>query len=323
MRVLFVSSGTTDEGVNSLIRDQGESLKEQGILIEYFIIKNKGISGYLRNILKLKNHLKKNQYDIIHAHYGLSGFVALIAKQKRNKLIISFMGTDLMGNVSRNGTITILGRSLVTVSQLLVKNADYVIVKSQAMANKLVSAKVSIIPNGLDLKLFHSIDKSFALSRVGWDKQFQHILFMSDPKRPEKNYLLTETALNYLENCNIQLHFLNHISHNEVVFYYNASDVCLLSSYHEGSPNVIKEAMACNCPIVSTNVGDVKWLLGNTDGCFITSFEPEDVADKIKKALKFGQKTNGCNRIIELGLDAKNVAREILDLYKKVLKVYN
>ena len=111
MRVLFVSSGTTDEGVNSLIRDQGESLKEQGILIEYFIIKDKGISGYLRNILKLKNHLKKNQYDIIHAHYGLSGFVALIAKQKRNKFIISFMGTDLMGNVSRNGTITILGRS--------------------------------------------------------------------------------------------------------------------------------------------------------------------------------------------------------------------
>ena len=111
-------------------------------------------------------------------------------------------------------------------------------------------------------------------------------------------------------------------SYELITYYMNAADVLLLTSLWEGSPNVIKEAMACNCPIVSTDVGDVRWVFGETEGCYLTSFDPEDVADKIKLALVFAEeknRTNGRKRIIEFGLDTETIANKIIDVYKKVV----
>jgi len=111
--------------------------------------------------------------------------------------------------------------------------------------------------------------------------------------------------------------------HQKIPVYFAASHVALLTSLWEGSPNVVKEAMACNCPIVSTNVGDVKWLFGDEPGHFITGFTPEDVAEKIKLALEFSEKygrTNGLNRIKDLGLDAETVAHKLIDLYKEIIR---
>jgi len=103
----------------------------------------------------------------------------------------------------------------------------------------------------------------------------------------------------------------------EVNLFYNAADVLLLTSFHEGSPNVIKEAMACNCPIVSTDVGDVRDIIENTEGCYITTFQPEDIADKIKRALEYGQRTKGRENIKHL--DINTVAQRIIKVYKTVL----
>jgi glycosyltransferase involved in cell wall biosynthesis len=102
--------------------------------------------------------------------------------------------------------------------------------------------------------------------------------------------------------------------------YFNAASVVLLSSFHEGSPNVIKEAMACNVPIVATNVGDVKYIIGKTDGCHICSYEVDDVSKKIQLALEYNKRTNGRKRIIELGLESKTIARRIVEVYKNHLK---
>ena len=107
--------------------------------------------------------------------------------------------------------------------------------------------------------------------------------------------------------------------------YYNSADLLLLTSFHEGSPNVIKEAMACNCPIVSTDVGDVKRLFGEYTRClYIHSFDPIDVAEKIKQASSSAKKhgqTNGRERIIELGLDSNTIAEKIIEVYNEVLKI--
>jgi len=108
---------------------------------------------------------------------------------------------------------------------------------------------------------------------------------------------------------------------NQVSLLMNACDVILITSFSEGSPQVIKEAMACNLPIVSTDVGDVKEVIGNTEGCYITSFDPKDVAEKIKMALDFDKRTNGRERIKKLGLDSESIAMEIIKLYKNVIQV--
>ena len=113
---------------------------------------------------------------------------------------------------------------------------------------------------------------------------------------------------------------LKDIPSDQVVYYYNAADVTLLTSLHEGSPNVIKEAMACNCPIVSTDVGDVKDVIADTDGCYITTYDPKDVVEKIKMALEFGKRTKGRERIVQAGLDSKTIANKIINIYHQVLK---
>ena len=102
----------------------------------------------------------------------------------------------------------------------------------------------------------------------------------------------------------------------------NASDIVVLTSLREGSPNVIKEAMACNCPVVATDVGDIAWLFGNEPGHFLSGFDPQDVATKLNMALEFSEeygRTSGRNRIIELGLDSESVARRIVGVYEEAM----
>ena len=101
--------------------------------------------------------------------------------------------------------------------------------------------------------------------------------------------------------------------------YLNAADVLLLTSKWEGSPNILKEAMACNCPIVSTDVGDVKWLLGDLEGHYLSSFDAVDFSKKIKQAFIFGKRTCGRKRIYELGLDSENIADRIITIYNMVI----
>ena len=114
----------------------------------------------------------------------------------------------------------------------------------------------------------------------------------------EKNFALTENAVGLLQNRTIELHCMVNIPNEETPLYYNAADIVLLTSLWEGSPNAVKEAMACDRPIVCTNVGDVEWLFGESKGHYLTDFTPADCASQIEKALKFSKdkgRTDGRN----------------------------
>lgn len=324
MKVLFVCSGNYLTDNSSLVLSQANSLKAKNIEVDIYYIKGKGIIGYLKNILPLRKQIKKNYYDIIHAHYGLSGWDAFFAKNRKVKLIISFMGNDLLGDHANNGKSTIYGNLLVSLNKLLAKQANHNIVKSKVMFEKIAYSITTVIPNGVNLNLFQPVDREECLRKVGWDPNLKHILFLSRPDRPEKNFTLTKKAIEKLDNKSVQLHILEQIPHNDLVYYYNAANVCVLTSYHEGSPNVIKEAMACNCSIVCTDVGDVREVFGNTKGCYICNFDSSDVALNLKTAIEFvikSEKTKGRQRIIELGLDSESIANRIIEVYKKALNI--
>jgi len=113
------------------------------------------------------------------------------------------------------------------------------------------------------------------------------------------------------------LNVIKNTDQNIIPYYMSAADILILTSLWEGSPNVIKEAMACNCPIVSTDVGDVKEIIRKTDGCYIASYDVVDVADKVGKALSFGRRTNGRQNIKHL--DNNIIADKIISLYRLVL----
>lgn len=225
------------------------------------------------------------------------------------------MGTDLLGSLNNDLRYTSKSRIFSLIYKIIAKYfADGVIVKARIMQKRLFKGTKSlIIPNGVDTNKFHSM-------KLNKNKNNKIILVTYDISRMEKNYKLLDEAIKYLNDESVKVKNVYNISQEKLMLDYNKCDVLVLTSLHEGSPNVIKEAMACNCPIVSTNVGDVEWLLDDIDGCYITSFDFIDVANKVNLALKFSEskvRTKARIRIFELGLDLDSTARKIIRSYKK------
>jgi teichuronic acid biosynthesis glycosyltransferase TuaC len=307
MKVLFVSSGNSANGISPIILNQGTSLQNQGVSVTYFTIKGKGIIGYLKAIPKLRKFIKENNFDIIHAHYSLSAFVATLSGAK--PLVVSLMGSDVKAKKYFKFTIKLFNK--FSWSKMIVKSED--------MKLSLGIKEVEIIPNGVDFERFKPIDGKIALKETGWDNTKKHVLFAANPERYVKNFKLAKDAFDLLNRSDIDLHFLNEVPNVQLPFYFNAADVVLLTSLWEGSPNVIKEAMACNRPIVSTNVGDIETLLKCVDGCYLTYFSPTEIKQKLTLSLEFSA-TNGHEKISSLQLDSVSIANKIVSVYKKCIE---
>ena len=196
-----------------------------------------------------------------------------------------------------------------------------IIVKSEDMKASLKIDRAIVIPNGVDLHRFRELNQCECQKKLGWNANMKHILFPANIARPEKNYKLLKQAVDKLDVQNIEVHWFNKVPNEETPLWYNAADVVVMTSLWEGSPNAIKEAMACNRPIVSTNVGNVEWLFGETNGCYFTDYSVISCADKIRTALSFNSRTNGRQRIIALGLGNDMVAKRLISIYNDALKL--
>lgn len=310
MKVLFVFSGNSLYfDISPFINAQAESLRKLGHTIDYYPVKGKGLWGYLSNITKISKFIKQGDYDIVHSHYSFCGIVSALATEK--PVVCSLMGSD----VKKSG----LWRFII--KYFIMHKWKRTIVKSKDMKLTLGIDKVEVIPNGVDLDIFRPMNKNDCRKELGWDIGNKIILFAADPKRPEKNFSLAKKATETLNIQDVELKVVYPVPHKDIPIYLNAADLLLSTSLWEGSPNIIKEAMACNCPIVSTNVGDVKWLLDGVEGCFITTNDPKDVANKIRKALDIKEKTKGREKLISLGLDSEHIAKMIIQVYEEV--IYN
>ncbi len=234
------------------------------------------------------------------------------------------MGDDIIGANRKDGSYTLGSKMFSIINKLLSKYCyNYCIVKSEGMYKKLkLTKKVSIIPNGVDISEFKPVKSSEAFSETNFDPLKKHILFVTNPSRVEKNFILAKEAMDILgKDCILEV--LTDIPNEKLRYFYSIADTLLLTSFHEGSPNVVKEAMACNCPVVSTPVGDVEWLFGGVPGHYISSFVASDVSNKIANAISFRESrkfTEGRNRILELNLDNENVAKKILEVYTMFYK---
>jgi len=321
LKVLFVCSGTSKAGMSPFVLSQGDSLKSAGINIEYFTINHHGLVGYLRASCQLKKYLADNEFDLIHAHYALSGWVALLTFSGI-PVVVSLMGDDAYGTYNEKGKIILSSYFWIMLTKILQIFASQLIVKSNNIHETVwLKKKSSIIPNGIDMQLFDCNDKQSARKKLDLNLSGEYILFLGNPDETRKNIALAQKALDVIEKKDSFLPLFS-LKHSDIPIYLSGSDMLLFTSTAEGSPNLIKEAMACNCPVVSTDVGDVKWVLGDTEGCFTTSFNSNEVAAKILLALEYAKtknRTEGRKRIIELGLDAQSIAKRIIDVYRRVI----
>jgi len=323
MNVLVVCSGNFHNGISPLVKEQVDSIIIKGVQVEIFSINKSGLSGYFSAIPRLRKKIKEIRPDLIHVHYGLSGLVTFLTFTKC-RIIISFMGDDLIGSVGKGNKYTFLSKILVIINKLLARNYyDYSITKSKELNEILSKVKhKEILPNGVNFNVFYNQPFDLCREKLNISQEELIVLFAANPLRAEKNYLLANEAISLIGKKQLKLFTVFSEEQNMLNYCYNAADVLLLTSLHEGSPNVVKEAMACGCPIVSTRVGDVAEVMANTDGCYIADFNPESISRYVVKAIEFRRlhkKTNGRDRLIQLKLDSVSVAEKLIVIYKKTI----
>jgi teichuronic acid biosynthesis glycosyltransferase TuaC len=308
MKILFISSGKSGN-VGNVVKNQGESLEKAGMSISYYVIKP-GFSGYIRSVRGIRRAFRQGKYDLAHAHYGLSGFATALAGC--SPMVVSLMGSDIYFSRLQRLAALFFYRY----------RWDITIVKSQQMKDMAGMKRAHVIPNGVNVERFVPMEKLDARAHLDLRPDKKIILFIAAPGRHEKNQELAEKATRHLENEG-ELRCINNVANAEIPYYLNAADVLLLTSRWEGSVNVIKEAMSCCTPVVSTRSGDAEWLLGDMPGHFLCSPDENEIAENLRLALKFAVhsgKTKGRQRIMELKLDSASVAERLSLIYQTVIK---
>lgn len=308
MRVLIVCKANFEptepnfERNKAYVYDQYVSLKDHVDTVDVFFLKGAGISSYFKGAFELRNYLRSKTYDIVHAHYGYCGLVAGLVSPF--PVVVTYHGTDLTESLSR------------VISCVSVRLASWNIFVSKRLFERVIpspKSRYSILPCGVDLDVFFPKSKIQASAELGWDPKRKRVVFSSSFDNPVKNFPLAKSALDMIPNVGFDLIELKDKSRKEVALILNASDVLLLTSHSEGSPQIIKEALACGCPIVSVDVGDVRERIADTENCYVTGFDPDEIASKISLVLSKGSRSNGEQRIKKM--DNRLVVDKIMGVY--------
>ena len=299
MKVLIVTSGNSGI-IAPFIKEQANSLRRHSVTSEYYIIKGKGIFGYLKNYIPLKQKINTYKPDLVHAHYGLSGLLSSL--QRKVSVITTFHGSDI--NLKKNWIFSYFASKL---------SKECIFVHLDQPTNIKYHRYIHIIPCGINFEIFHPINKYKARKLLSLENNKIYCLFSSHFNKKGKNFTLAKKAVALLTE-KVELIELKNKSREEVNLLMNAVDLLLITSFSETGPLVVKEAMACNCPIVSTDVGDVSEIIRDIEGCYLSAFNPHDVAQNIIKGIKFGKRTKGRGKV--LFFDNKIIAKKIYAVYK-------
>ncbi len=306
MKILIVANHNMGR-FSSIIREQVNSIKFLGIEIEYFGVYGKGIRGYLSNLSSLKAKIREFHPDLIHAHYGLCGLLSNL--QRKIPVITTYHGSDI-----HTGGLTLF------FSKLSIWLSAYNIFVSKWLLTRsgYNGKKKCIISCGIDLNIFHPVERSVARKILGWNTKGIYVLFSGSFDNEVKNSPLAKAAVAQIQGA--QLIELRGFNHDQVNLVMNAANCLIVTSHREGGPLVVKEAMACGTPVVSVLVGDVKMTMDGIEGCFIASHELKEVTACLKQALSYGGKTKGRQRIMELKLSMEEVALQLMSIYNLIMK---
>lgn len=291
-------------------RQQVDALRERGVEVDTISIPGRRHAGddsiQSRSPLDYARfygtalRAAADHYDVVHASYGLTAPVAVV--QSNAPSVVTLWGSDLMGTYG-------------PISKLSARGADEVIVMSTEMAEAL-GRPCTVIPHGIDTERFAPADQAAAREELGWDDGHQ-VLFPYSPNRPIKNFPRAERVVAAAERRlgePVTLQTVSGVPHEEMPTYMNAADALLLTSDREGSPNSVKEALACNLPVVSRNVGDVAERLHDVEPSVVGDTDPE-LVDGLVEILERGERSNG--RVMVDDIDLETQVDRLYDIYRR------
>jgi teichuronic acid biosynthesis glycosyltransferase TuaC len=255
---------------------------------------------YLRTVPRVLREASK-EYDLVHAHYGLTAPAALA--QVRVPVVLSLWGSDVHGPVA-------------PLSKACAPLCAAVVVMSEEMRTVL-GRPCEVIPDGVDLDRFCPEPRSRARDAVGWPDDEYHVLFPYSHARTVKNYPRAKrvvAAVSRRVDRPVRLQTISGVGHDAVSTYLNAADALVLTSESEGSPNSVKEAMACNVPVVATDVGDVAERLAGVEPSTVARSD-EALIDGLASILERGERSNGREAAREVSIE--RTADRMLAVYER------
>lgn len=306
MRILVVASFNKGAFAPFIV-EQTEALKRQGCEVGYFGLQGKGLKGYLQNLPQLKRTIEECKPDAVHAHYGLSGLFANL--QRRVPVVTTYHGSDIND------------KRVLPFSKMAMRlSAWNIFVSRKTMEMVHSEQKCTLLPCGIDLSKAQLTSRNEARQKMGLNLDKRYVLFAGAFDNAVKNAPLAKETVASLRDDQVELLELKGYSRDEVTSLMCAANALLMTSYNEGSPQVVKEAMASGCPVVSVDVGDVKERVEGVEGCYVArTREAKELAEGLAKAIAFEGKTRGRERIIADGLDNVRIADQLLEIYNSVI----
>jgi glycosyltransferase involved in cell wall biosynthesis len=296
---------------------QVQSLRKQGVDVKVFPVNGrKSPKRYFRAWIEVRALLARGAYDLVHAQWAQSAVPSLPATVP---LVVTFRGSDVEGIVNAGQRYTVSGWALRQIARTVARAADEAILVAASLARLLPRREYHVIPSGLDLNLFRPCPQSEARARLGLAPERRYIFFAAAPHNPVKRYRLARSAVERLDaRYNAELIVAGTVAPDLMPLYMNACDAMLLTSSHEGSPNVVKEALACNLPVVSTDVGDVGERIKNVEGCVLCqSDDPQALAAALEGVLERKQRIAG--RAAVEDLSESLLTRKVIAVYERAL----
>ena len=297
------------------VKEQVESLRRAGVDCEVFFSNGKeggGMKAHRASIAKVRKVLQKKDYDVIHCHHSISALILLLSGGAFNhKCVVSY----------QNDPTREFGGSWLF--RLLYPFFNKIIIKNTSVYLK--KKKVVYLPNGTNSDFFKPMDMTECRAQLGWAKDKYYILYMDSNAgtRTQKRHDRYKEVLSLLKKDfdNVISVELTNTPREQIPVYMNACDLHLLTSDFEGSPNSVKECLCCNTPVVSTDVGNVRDMIGDIPGCYVTQDKNAvELADCVRKVFSSKEPFNGRDLFLAKGYGIENVAKKLIDVYQSILK---
>ncbi len=298
------------QGYGAFVMQQVEQLRLLGHQVDVLHFEGyRSKLEYVKAAIQVRKQTRSVKYDVVHAHYGVTGIAAVFRFD--TALVITLHGSDVL-----------LGRLERVISRQVCRFADAVVAVSKQIAARVPG---EIIPCGVDLNRFQQKGRAEARQRLGLALDKKYVLFPFSPSRRVKRFELATAAVNRLaaHGLNVELLSISQVPNGEMPWYYSAADVMILCSDSEGSPTSVKEALACNLPVVSTDVGDAKEIGEGIAGFQVCAQTPESLANGLETVLERGPEVGFDGSAAMRRYSLEQTAEAIVQVYRRAIKERN